>query len=108
MPADKTSKPVVRISIGRIDPARTGETIAALEESEATLRPAIRALPGLIAYYVGIDRDTSTISNTSIWHTREQAMTMSTLQEMAALRTTFERLGVVFQPVANHDTLWVI
>jgi hypothetical protein len=35
-------------------------------------------------------------------------MTMSTLREMAALRTTFEQLGVVFQPVANHDTLWVI
>ncbi len=108
MPADETSKPVVRISIGRIDPARADETIAALEESEATLRPAISALPRLIAYYLGIDRRTSTITNTSIWHTTEQAMTMSTLQEMAALRTNFEQLGVVFQPAANHDTLLVI
>jgi hypothetical protein len=62
----------------------------------------------LIAYYVGIDRDTSTITNTSVWQTRDHAMAMSNLQEMAALRETFEGLGVTFQPVANHDVLWEI
>jgi hypothetical protein len=108
MRGNPTSSPVVRSSIGRIDPARTDEIIAALEASEAMLRPAIGALPGLIAYFVGIDRETSTITNTSVWQTREQAMAMSTLSEMAALRTTFERLGVIFQPVSNFDTLWVI
>jgi hypothetical protein len=35
-------------------------------------------------------------------------MAMSNLQEMAALRETFEGLGVTFQPVANHDVLWEI
>jgi hypothetical protein len=99
---------VVRISAGQIDPARTDETVAALTASEATLRPAISTLPGLIAYYVGIDRDTSTITNTSIWQTRDQAMAMSDLKEMAALRETFQRIGVTFQPVANHDVLWEI
>lgn len=97
---------VVRISTGRFDPARTDEVIAALRASETTLRPAIAALPGLLAYYAGIDRDTSTITNTSIWQTRLEAMAMSSLDEMRHLRDTFEHLGVTFEPVANHDVLW--
>jgi hypothetical protein len=99
---------VVRISTGRIDPARADEVAAALQASEATLRPAISSLPGLITYCVGIDRDTSVITNTSIWQTREHAVAMSGLPEMAALRETFQRLGVAFEPVANHDVLWEI
>jgi hypothetical protein len=99
---------VVRVSMGRIDPSRADEIIAALRASEGTLRPAISSLPGLIAYYVGIDRDTSAITNTSVWQTRDHAMTMNGLLEMDALRKTFERLGVTFQPIANHDVLWEI
>jgi hypothetical protein len=101
-----TPMPVVRISLGRFDPARAEEVIAALRASEPTLRPAIGALPGLLAYYVGIDRNASTITNTSIWQTKENAMAMSTLREMADLRTVFRELGVVFDPVINCDTLW--
>jgi hypothetical protein len=52
---------VIRISTGRFESARTDEVFAALRASETTLRPAIAALPGLLAYYVGVDRDTSTI-----------------------------------------------
>jgi hypothetical protein len=100
--------PVVRISTGHIDPARTDEVIAALRGSETTLRPAISGLFGLLACYVGVDRDTSTITNTSVWRTRAEAMAMSSLQEMRALRGTFERLGVDFEPIANYDTLWEI
>jgi hypothetical protein len=99
---------VVRISTGRFDPARADEIIAALRASAATLRKAISSLPGLVAYYVGVDRDTSTITNTSIWETRELAMAMSSLPEMAALRETFELLDVTFQPIANHEVLWEI
>jgi len=97
---------VIRISTGRFDPGRTDEVIAALRASETTLRPAIAALPGLLVYYVGIDRDTSTITNTSIWQTRSEAMAMGSLQEMRQLRGTFEQVGVAFDPVANHDMLW--
>jgi hypothetical protein len=104
----RTPPLVVRISLGRIDPARAEDTIAALEASEAVLRPAIGALPGLVGYYVGFDRERSAITNTSIWLTREDALAMSTLPEMAELRTVFEQLGVVFEPVGNFDTMWEI
>ncbi len=104
----ETRPPLVRISIGHIDPAGIDETTTALEESEALLRPVIAALPGLVAYYVGVDRDAAMITNTSIWETREDAMAMSTLPEMAELRAIFQQLGVVFEPVANYETLWEI
>jgi hypothetical protein len=56
--------PVVRISTGRFDPARIEENISAVQAPETTLRQPIGALPGLVAYCVGIDRDRSTITNT--------------------------------------------
>ena len=97
---------VTRISAGHFHPARTDEVITTLRASETTLRSAIAALPGPVAYYVGIDRDTSTITNTSIWQTRSEAMAMSSLQEMRHLRDTFEQLGVTFESVTNHDMPW--
>ena len=97
---------VVRISTGHFDPARTDQVISALRASETTLRPAIAALPGVLAYYVGIDPDTSTITNTSVWNTRHEAMAMSSVQEMRDLKGSFERLGVDFDPIANYDILW--
>ncbi|MGA7273165.1 MAG: hypothetical protein WB239_19010 [Acidimicrobiia bacterium] len=107
-PGELQKLPVVRISVGRFDPIRREEVTAALQASESSLRHPIGALPGLIAYYVGIDPDTSTITNTSTWQTRDHAMAVSTLGEMADQRGVFERLGVVFEPVANYNTLWEI
>lgn len=97
---------VVRISRGRFDAARADEVAARLEESRASLEPAIRRLHGLIAYHVGLDRETFTMTNTSLWRSREDAMQMRTLPEMLALRETFEALGVEFEPITNHDVLW--
>ena len=53
-----------------------------------------------------IDPDTSTITNTSVWNTRHEAMAMSSVQEMRDLKGSFERLGVDFDPIANYDILW--
>ncbi len=97
---------VVRISKGRFDPARAAEVRAGLDESRRSLEPAIRRLRGLVAYHVGIDVETSTMTNTSVWRTREDAMQMRGLPEMLALRGTFETLGVEFDPITNHEVLW--
>ena len=107
-PGVESSTAVVRVSIGRFDPTRADEIASALDASEATLLPAISALPGLISYHVGIDRETSKITNTSVWRTRQDAMAMSSLSEMTALRGIFEELGVEFEAVANYDVLWEI
>lgn len=99
---------VVRISKGRFDPAREAEVRAGLEASRPSLEPAIRRLRGLVAYHVGIDAETSTMTNTSVWRTRQDAMQMRDLPEMLALRSTFEGLGVEFDPITNHEVLWSI
>jgi hypothetical protein len=98
--------PVVRISLGRFEPSKYEEVRRLLDESQTTLLPAIRALEGNIAYYVGLDRENSTMSNISIWQTLEDAKQMASLQTMLDLAQTFADAGVRFErPITNHETL---
>lgn len=97
---------VVRISKGRFAAEAADEVDRRLRESEKTLRPGISALAGLLHYYVGIDRASGTMTNTSVWDTREHAMAMASLQAMLDLRTVFEEIGVEFDAITNHQVLW--
>lgn len=98
---------IVRISKGRYSRELHAEVTARLDRSSETLVPAIRALPGCIAYYAGSDEATCTMVNVSVWDTLEHADAMTTLAEMAALATEFVALGVEFErPIVNYPTLW--
>ena len=99
---------VVRISKGRFDPRQAADMQRLLRESETALRPALRALPGLLAYHVGIDVAASVLTNTSIWQSSDHAIQMDSLREMQELRTRFEALGVQFEPITNHEVLWSV
>jgi hypothetical protein len=100
---------VVRISLGRFD-ADHYETIRGmLEASRTSLIPAIRALRGNRAYFVGVDRETNAMTNVSVWETRADAEQMASLPEMLALAKRFIDAGVRFeQPITNHETLWTL
>jgi hypothetical protein len=54
---------VVRISLGRFDADKYDMIRQLLDQSQKTLIPAIRALKGNRAYYVGIDRENSAMTN---------------------------------------------
>ena len=82
---------IVRISKGRFGP--TGSVERLLAASEDALRDALHELPGLVRYYVGIDRDPGTITNTSLWDTMEHARAMNELQPMLAQRPIMEGAG---------------
>jgi quinol monooxygenase YgiN len=97
---------VVRISLGSFELERAEEVEQRLAESEQSLRPAIERLAGNCGYYVGIDRKSGTMTNISLWESLEDAQRMATLPEMLALRSTFEELGVRFQPITNHNIPW--
>ncbi len=97
---------VVRISKGHFDAARSGEVERLLRESEASLRPALRALAGLRSYYVGIDVAGRAMTNTSVWDTHDHALQMASLRAMSDLRVRFEALGVRFEDITNHEVLW--
>jgi len=99
---------VVRISKGRFDPAHAAAARQNLVESEVALREAITALPGLVHYYVGIDEDRGQVTNVSVWESLEHAQQMDTLAPMLAQRPLLEAVGVTFEPITNHATLWAI
>jgi quinol monooxygenase YgiN len=100
---------VVRISLGRFDASKYTTIRTLLDESEASLIPAIRGLNGNLAYYVGIDRNNNTMTNVSVWASLDDAMQMASLPAMLALAKTFAETGVSFErPITNHETLWSI
>jgi hypothetical protein len=99
---------VVRISKGSFPIDRLEEAEAALATSEVALRVALEAMPGLVHYYVGIDRATGQLTNVSVWETMEHARAMYELPEMLAQRPVLEAAGVTFETITNHEVLWTI
>jgi hypothetical protein len=98
---------VVRVSILNIPHEHLDEASRRMKDAEASLS-GIRGLPGLLAYFVGVDRSTSQLSNVSVWDTDEHAKAMSTFQPMLDLARTFSDLpGVTFvRPIPNFEGLW--
>lgn len=99
---------VVRLSRGAFPPEKVAAVRAKLEESRATLEPALRQLRGLLHYYVGVDEQGGTMVNVSVWTGLAEARQMDTLAPMLAQRAVFEKLGVRFDPIRSYSTLWTI
>jgi quinol monooxygenase YgiN len=102
------SMTVVRISRGRFRPEQFETVEEALATGAKTLVPAIRALPGLIHYYAGVDRVTSGVVNVSFWQDLASARQMEGLLAMHEQREVFLGLGVVFDEIANFERVWEI
>jgi hypothetical protein len=65
-------------------------------------------MPGLVHYYVAIDRERGQLTNVSVWDTMEHATAMSQLAAMLAQRPVLEAAGVAFETITNHEVLWSI
>lgn len=100
---------VVRISLARFDAGQYNTIRQMLDEAQATLAPAIRALKGNLAFYAGVDRENCAMHNVSVWETLDDAKQMDTLQAMLDLGPPFVAAGVRFErPITNHETLWAL
>src|ERR1051325_5649030 len=99
---------VVRISKGQFDASNLAEAERVLAHSERALRDVLSRLPGLIHYYVGIDRQHGYLTNVSVWESLDAARQMDTLQPMLAQRPILEGAGVTFEQITNHEMLWTI
>lgn len=99
---------IVRISKGQFASDYLAGAEQALAASELALRAALEAMPGLIHYYVAIDRSVGQLTNVSVWDSMEHAQAMSQLQEMLAQRPVLEGVGVTFEQITNHEVLWSI
>lgn len=97
----------VRVSILNIPADHIDHAAQLMADAESTLI-SIRDLPGLRAYFVGIDRNTSQLSNVSIWDTEEHAKAMSSFPPMLDLAATFAAIpGVTFvRPIPNFTDIW--
>jgi hypothetical protein len=99
---------VVRISKGKFDVTNAMAAERVLAESERALRESLTQLPGLLHYYVGIDRVNGYLTNVSVWDSVAHAHQMDTLAVMLAQRPLLEAAGVQFEVITNHETLWTI
>ncbi len=102
------SEPVVRISQGFFAAERAEAVAKGLSDGRVALEPALRALPGLLHYYVSLDRKSNSMVNVSVWESLAAARQMDTLPEMLAQRAVFVELGVKFEPIRNYQGLWSI
>jgi hypothetical protein len=103
-----TTQPVARVSRGHFAPDKYGEAKRLLAESAIPLAPAILALEGLLYFHAGLDANTNTIVNVSIWETEQAAKQMDTLAPMLAQRRIMEAAGVQFDKNANYETVWTL
>jgi len=100
------SNVVVRTSILTLPPERFTEAEAIMVSAEDDLR-GILDLPGLIAFYAGVDREHSQLINVSFWNTVDDAEQMNTFQPMLDLAQRLLPLGAAFlRPVPNFETVW--
>lgn len=99
---------VVRVSRGSFDPARLADVQQMAEATSRYLIPAIKSLPGLISYFVGVSPDGSMV-NVSIWDSDEHARQMTRLTEMTVdARQAAEKAGVTIAAITNHPLAWSI
>jgi len=96
----------VRVSRGRFAAEKYDEMADRLKAAEDVLAPEIRAMPGLIDYYAGMDRDSNSMIRVSIWDRREHTDAMSGLQHVSAKRDEFAAAGVEWEPVATYNVSW--
>jgi quinol monooxygenase YgiN len=102
------TKSVVRISKGTFATDQLDSVKKLVDESALTLVPAIQQLEGLLYYHVGVDRNSNTVVNMSIWKNLDSAKQMDTLQAMLNQRPILEAAGVVFDKIANYEADWAI
>ena len=99
--------PVVRVSILRCAPERFAELRQMMIEADATLRPGIEAMRGLLAFYAGADAATLSLTNVSVWTDLAAAKQLDTFQPMLDLGKVFVDKGATFErPIMNYATLW--
>ncbi|MER5640656.1 hypothetical protein ABT095_27375 [Kitasatospora sp. NPDC002227] len=99
---------VVRISPATFDPGRFAEADAANLRTAVYLEPAIKQLPGLLHYYVGVSPEGSMV-HVSVWDTDEHASQLSHLKEMTVVaRAEMEAAGVTFGRIINHPVSWTL
>ncbi len=98
--------PIVRVSILTIPDGHIEEAAESMRKAEEELM-GVQKLKGLRAYFAGVDRARSQLTNVSVWDSAENAEQMSSFQPMLDLGKRFAAQGATFlRPIPNFDCLW--
>ena len=98
--------PIVRVSILTFPDGHIEAAAEAMRNAEEELRGILK-LKGLRAYFAGVDRVRSQLTNVSVWDSAENAEQMSSFQPMLDLGKRFAAQGATFlRPIPNFDCLW--
>jgi len=98
--------PVVRVSILTIPDGHIEDAAESMRKAEEELK-GVQKLKGLRAYFAGVDRARSQLTNVSVWDSAENAEQMSSFQPMLDLGKRFAARGATFlRPIPNFDCLW--
>ena len=98
--------PIVRVSILTIPDGHIEAAAEAMRKAEEELTGILK-LTGLRAYFAGVDRARSQLTNVSVWDSAENAEQMSNFQPMLDLGKRFAAQGATFlRPIPNFDCLW--
>jgi hypothetical protein len=89
---------VLRITRGRIDPARSAEAQRIMDEQ---VLPAMRQLPGFQGHQGGINRGTGQSVSITTWDTEEQAMALR--DKIAAKAEALFALGLVIESSDTYE-----
>jgi len=99
---------VIRVSRADFDPRRFSEVDRMTRETGSYLMPAIKRLPGLVAYFVGTSPNGSAV-HVSVWESDAHAHQMNELKEMVVdARRDAQAVGAQFQPIAHYPVAWDI
>jgi hypothetical protein len=98
---------VVRVSILHCPHERLAEVEHMMADAAGPLS-GIKKLKGLKAYFAGVDREKSQLTNVSVWETAEDAQQMASFQPMLDLGKEFASVeGLSFvRPIPNFDVIW--
>ena len=90
----------IRITRGRLDPAKYDQLVSMAKDIEA----AVRAAPGCQSYLGGGDRAAGTTVAVSTWDTEEHAR-LSRDVALAAIMPRLQAMGVQLDPPEVYESL---
>jgi hypothetical protein len=98
--------PTIRVATLIIPDGHIDEAMEAMRKAEQELK-RILAFKGLRAYFAGVDRARSLLTNVSVWDSAEDAEQVTNFQPMIDLAKQFTAKGATpVRPVPNFDYLW--
>ena len=96
----------IRFVRAHFDPGRYEEIDQLMKRSAVNLVPAMQAQPGLIDYYVAVNREEGKMVHVSVWEKAAAAEAMAKFMPLQQTKEMFEACGLTLDEITNLDVAW--